>query len=220
MAVINFNVQSVQPNIGRPDPVPEGWYNCVISESEVKPTKDNNGYYLELTFTILDGTYKGQKFWDRLNIQNANQKAQEIAWGTLATIAIAVGINDHIQDSEELHNKPLKAKVKVRKATEDYDASNEVRKYDSINANVQQAPPQTVSAPQTASAPAQPTYQVPQDNVQPWSQNTSPQQPQSAPQQPAPQWPQSAPQQPEQQPAPQSAPQQPGAGLPPWAQGS
>ena len=39
------------------------------------------GSYLNLTFEILDGNYKGRKVWSRLNLDNPNQQAVQIAAG-------------------------------------------------------------------------------------------------------------------------------------------
>lgn len=63
MAMLNFDATNVEQNTA-PEPVPTGWYNVQIVESEEKPTKDfaNTGaMYLELVMQILDGEYAGRK---------------------------------------------------------------------------------------------------------------------------------------------------------------
>ena len=40
---------------------------AVVSESELKPTKTGGGKYLQLTFQIIDGEFKGRLVWARLN---------------------------------------------------------------------------------------------------------------------------------------------------------
>ena len=67
-------------------PLPAGKYLAVIVESEFKPTKSGNGSYLELTFEVIDGEHKGRKLWARLNLDNPNPTAVEIARAELSAI--------------------------------------------------------------------------------------------------------------------------------------
>jgi len=125
--ILNFNAASVSPNTAR-DVLPPGWYNVTITASVEKPTKAADGSYLELEMTILDGPQKGRKLWDRLNLQNRNEKAVEIAYGTLSAICHAVGVIQ-LTDSHQLHGIPLQARVKVRPAEGSYSEANEVSGY-------------------------------------------------------------------------------------------
>jgi hypothetical protein len=74
---INFNANDVPPQTPF-EPVPNGKYRAHIVDSEVKPTKDGRGKYLQLEWEILDGEYKGRKIWDRLNIVNPSETSQKI----------------------------------------------------------------------------------------------------------------------------------------------
>lgn len=243
MAQLNFDATQVAPDTGGGDPVPAGWYNVMIDESEMKPTKTEGGLRLSLRFTILDGQYANRKVFTGLNLKNANPVAQEIAYKQLSAICHAVGIMQ-VQDSQQLHGRPLKIKVKVRAASGDYEASNDITSYKNINEQVDgpvagaaaagapwatapaAAPQQPAWAPQPAAAPVAPAQQFAPQQPAPapaapaW-QPPAAQQPwaQPAAQQPAaapaPQFAQQ-PQAPAPQPAPAAAPQ-PGA-TPPWMQ--
>jgi len=127
MDLQGFDANEVPPAESR-DPVPAGWYKVVIAESEETPTKAQTGSYLELRMEIIEGDHAGRKLFDRLNLNNPNQTAVEIAQRTLSSICRAVGVNAP-RDSSDLHDKPLMAKVKVKPASGDYDASNEVAEY-------------------------------------------------------------------------------------------
>ena len=72
------------------EPVPAGKYLAAIVESEMKPTKSGNGHFLELTFEVGEGPYKGRKLWARLNLDNPNPQAVQIARGELSAICRAV----------------------------------------------------------------------------------------------------------------------------------
>ena len=128
MASLNFDATTVAPDTGVGDPVPPGYYNVLIDESEIKPTKSEGGLRLALRFNIMDGQYAGRKLFAGFNIKNANPVAQEIAFKQLSAVAHAVGVLN-VADSSQLHNIPLKVKVKIKAASGDYDAQNEITMY-------------------------------------------------------------------------------------------
>ena len=121
-----FDARTVEPNAGF-DLIPAGEYEACIVASQMKPTKDGNGQFLELELQILNGQFQNRKLWDRLNLANPSAKAVEIARGTLSAICRALGVLTP-KDSSELHNKPLRVKVTVRKS-EEYGDANEVKAY-------------------------------------------------------------------------------------------
>ena len=127
MATINFNANEVEPNVGM-EAVPAAKYIAVIIESEIKPTKSGNGQFLELTFEIIDGEYKGRKVWARLNIDNPNATAVQIARGELSAICRAVNVMQP-KDSAELHNLPLEITVRCKKRDDSDEITNEIKGY-------------------------------------------------------------------------------------------
>lgn len=205
MAQLNFDARAVAPDVGF-DTVPAGWYNVMADESEIKPTRQGDGAYLQVRFNVLDGQYAGRKLFSRFNIRNSNPTAQEIGFKQLSALAHAVG-HLTIGDSSELHNRPLKVKVKIRKDKEgQYEDQNEITSYKNINEQVDTAvagAPAGFAAPQAGFTPppaqqqqwAPPAQQSapPAQQQQPpaWSPPAQAQQPaqQQAPvQQQAPQW--------------------------------
>jgi hypothetical protein len=129
MAELSFDATQIDPS-QQFEAIPPGKYKVQIVASEMRPTKDGNGQYLWLEQEILEGEYQGRRLWDRLNLANANAQAVEIAQRTLSALCHAVG-ELHVADSEQLHFKPLIATVRVRAARDGYDASNEIRGYES-----------------------------------------------------------------------------------------
>ncbi|CAM0072999.1 single strand DNA binding protein [Vibrio phage K251 g3] len=184
MAGLNFNAQDVAPQQAFENLAP-GWYTVKMVESEMKPTSAGTGSYLECTFEVLaPAQFAGRKLWDRLNLNNPNEKAVEIAYQTLSAMCHATGVMQ-VQDSQQLHNLPMDAKVGLSKPTEQYpEPRNEMKGYRACQGGgMSQAAPQ---------------QQAPQQ--QQWgAQNQAPQQQQAAPQQQAPQQQQQWGQQPAQQ---------------------
>lgn len=205
-----FDANTVAPNTAM-EPLPTGWYNAVIEESEMKPTSAGDGHYLNLKFNVIDGPCVGRKFFDRLNLHNKNPVASEIAYKSLSAICHATGVMQ-IQDTQQLHGRPLQVRLVVKPPSDGYDANNEVKGYRSV-ADGQKAGGASSGSPfpaiQQAAAPfAPPAAQYPQA---------------AAPQQPAQPaaWapPQFAPQQaaPINQPNPNYPPPAQAAGAQQWA---
>lgn len=85
--------------------IPSGEYTAQIVDSDMKPTKKNDGEFLELEYDVMDGEFRGRKLWARLNLKSANAQAQEIANRQFASIREATGVANP-RDSQELHYKP------------------------------------------------------------------------------------------------------------------
>ena len=148
MAQVSFNAAEVSTE-SQFSPVPNGDYPVIITESEMKETQSGDGQYLQLVLEVIDGPYKGRKVWERLNLVNSNQTAVEIAQRSLSQICHAVG-HLQLQDSVELHNKPMMAKIVVRQQ-DGYDDTNEVKEYSAYPGGAP-APAQAASKPAAPSA--------------------------------------------------------------------
>ena len=127
MRLDGFNANDFAPTQTY-EPIPEGSYKAVITESEEKPTKAGTGSYMQLTVEIIDGQHSGRKLIDRLNLNNPNKVAVDIAQRTLSSICRATGVMTPT-DSQELHDKPMMVKVVIRPAQGEYSASNEIKSY-------------------------------------------------------------------------------------------
>jgi hypothetical protein len=170
MAAIGFfDASQVQPG-GSYEVVPAGEYRAILVDSVMENTKSGSGQFLKLTLQIIDGPHAGVTLFDRLNLVNANPKAVEIAQRTLSAICHAVGVLQ-VQDSAQLHNRPLVARVAYKEGGEPdgrggvYGPSNEIKTYKAISqAAPQQAPVQQPAFQQSAAAyqaPTQPAFQQP-----------------------------------------------------------
>jgi hypothetical protein len=230
MSQLNFDARAVAPATGQMDPIPAGWYEAVMDQSEMKPTKDyaNTGnMFLECRFNIASGQYANRKLYTRLNLKNNNPVAAEIAQKELSAICHAVNVL-MVQDSQQLHGIPMKVKVKLRAADGQYEASNEITAFRDMSfvpdavpgataaqRPAQQFTPPPQQQPQFAPPQQQPAFQQPQ--AQNWAGGNAAPQPWQQPQQQAPQAAQ--PQQPPQQyQQPQQPPQQPQFQQPPAQQ--
>lgn len=142
--LFNFNAANVEPQQTAFDPVPAGNYVAVITDSEIKPTR--SGRALKLTFRIVEGQHNGRLIWANLNVENQSAQAQEIAQKQLSALCHAVGVIN-LTDTLQLHDKPVRIRVKVRPAEGEYAASNDVTGYEAVGGG---------GTPVTAAAPARP----------------------------------------------------------------
>lgn len=164
-----FDATQVEPQ-GDFTPVPPGEYKVQIISSEMVETASKNGHMLKLELEIIEGSQAGRKLFDRLNLDNPNQQAVEIAQRALSAICHAVG-KLSVQDSEELHMQPMIAVVKVDPARtsngKEYGPSNSIKTYKAAASGGTQAgggsgfggggsgfkPSQQAGSGQSASAP-------------------------------------------------------------------
>ena len=141
----NFDATQVAP-AGDRTAIPAGEYKASVINSEMKPTKDGKGQFLEIVLEIVDGQHKGRRLWDRLNLVNSNAQAVEIAKSTLSAICHATGIMQP-KDSGQLHNIPMLVRVACRQYNG--DTTNEVKGYKKLStqANVTASSVATEKAP-------------------------------------------------------------------------
>jgi len=166
-----FDATQHDPNISR-GVVPAGPYLCIISATEMKQTKNGDGYYIELVRDIVDGPMKGRKLWQRINWMNPNQQATEIGRREFSNVCHAVG-KLQVMDTAELHHIPHVADVKFVPARGEFGEKNEINQCKAWDGQPLPPPP---GAPAQAAMPwgAQPV-QVAAPAVTPWlGQQTAP----------------------------------------------
>lgn len=133
-----------------------GEYEAMIIESEMKATKDGAGAYVQLKIQLKNGRI----LFERLNIQNKNEKAVEIAYRMLKKICEAVG-KTSIKDTTELHNKRMLVVVEVEKG-QPYEKDgvmkegrdqNRIKAYKPLGGAAEPASGNAASSPAAANVP-------------------------------------------------------------------
>lgn len=94
--------------------LPVGDHLVVAYQSEIKPTKDSGGGYLQYDLRIVEGPNAGATGPKRFNLYNGSQKAVEIAHRELSAMAHACGVFQ-ITDSAQLHDIPFRVRVELQK---------------------------------------------------------------------------------------------------------
>lgn len=158
MPILEIDLTNVETSSGF-DLLPKGKYTAMVVDTVLKPTKAGTGEYLEITLEIVDGNGRGRKVWDRLNIRNANKKAEDISQQQLKALATACGqtITPGF-NTDMLHNVPVTIELDIE-TREGYDPQNRVKNYIASNNQSHQIfAPRTT--PKADVAPTQPTQQV------------------------------------------------------------
>lgn len=164
MALIgHFDATNVAPSEDF-SPIPVGEYLAHIVDSDVKPTKNNTGHYAELEFEVTAGEFKGRKVWARLNLDNPNPKAVEIAQRELSAICHAVGVLQ-VTDTQQLHYKPLVIRVDIEER-DGYGPRNVIKAYKAV-------PGGQGNAPAPASSPGTSTTTSPSSSAPPWARKVA-----------------------------------------------
>ncbi len=92
--------------------VPNDVYRVVVTGSERRKTKKNDGELLALKFTIQQGEYAGQSITTNLNLWHQNTAARNMAKQEYGCMLKAMGIPP-VQDTQQLHNIPVNITVVV-----------------------------------------------------------------------------------------------------------
>lgn len=158
-----FDPSSVPESDRNFDPLPAGVYQVQVTESDIQDIKSGNGQALVLTFEVMGGPFENRKLWDRLNIRHTSEQAQSIAQRALADLFLATNTPPS-RNSEDLHFKPLLAKVVIIPAKDGYAAKNEIKGYKAIAGaaaplSQKAAPAATAAKPSTT--PAKPAGSAP-----------------------------------------------------------
>jgi len=128
------------------DAVPPGRYLCTIEAAQVKETKKGDGAYLEVTLRVLDSPYLNRKLWHRINIMNPSEMCQQIGRATLATLTMAAGFPNTLDESL-LVGRQVIAHVSVRQD------QNVIRKYSGPNVTTETSPAPPPRSPSAATLP-------------------------------------------------------------------
>lgn len=166
MAQIQFNAAQFKPAIVGASSLPisdsNGWAVKIVA-SEIKPTKNNDGGFLELTLEIIEGEHEGDRGAYRINLFHPNEKTVSIAQEQLSAVCYVTRVLS-LSDTTQLHGIPFRAVVGLQKKKSptdpDYTEVKGVKDYEGNNPNPSKVASQSASsaAPQFNSSSAAPQF--------------------------------------------------------------
>lgn len=153
MPSFSFNAAAIEPQAPRQfSPLPAGLYEMIVVKSDIKPTKAGTGHYLELEMQVVEGEHSGRRHWERLNVDNPNKQAEDIAKAALSALCKAIDMSD-ITDTEELHDRPFVAHVEIDRKEPD---RNRITFYSAVASAAPAARPAASPKPAAAGAAKRP----------------------------------------------------------------
>jgi hypothetical protein len=96
----NFDPDSQEGNSW--DLLPADEYLAQIVEASVQPPRNGDGYYVALTWRIIDGPYEGRQVWQRITYLHSSEQAQTIGRKALKDLCIALGVTEHVEERRGL----------------------------------------------------------------------------------------------------------------------
>ncbi len=111
VSLANYKTQITEAKESNRVLVPSGDYIVVCVSTEEKENSKKNGHYIQNEYEIQEGEFAGEKLIDRINFDNPNETARNIAFATLKALGIAIGI-EPLANTEQLIGKRIVAKVK------------------------------------------------------------------------------------------------------------
>lgn len=127
-------------------PLPAGQYEVIITRSDIKTTQRGDGEYIELEMQVTEGQHAGRRHWERLNVNNPNKQAEDIARAALGQLCVATGVND-MTDTEQLHDIPFVVSFEIDRKD---PTRNRIMSYSAASS----AQPKAPAAPARPAAPA------------------------------------------------------------------
>ena len=118
------------------DPLPNGKYVVVLDKAEKKALKNaDNGSRLACEFTITRGEHEHRKLFKSYNLwhtappkEPGKPSAKMVAEWEFAELCKACGKDGPLRNFEDLYHIPVVATVKLRPASNGFEAQNEISK--------------------------------------------------------------------------------------------
>lgn len=136
------------------DLLPEGVYRVMVNATAVKSNRTSDGNHVSVEFDVIDDRYKGRKLWHNFNVNNPNEKAQQIGRAQMKRFLAAIGITSAIDLASQLpalaksktlyvdvvHEPDFRDKTKMQEKIKKFDATREPSTASKAQGQAYQAP--------------------------------------------------------------------------------
>ena len=95
--------------------LPVGEYVAQIVEASIQQPNSGDGYYLALTWKIIEGDSKAGKSGSGSRTLHSSEQAQTIGRKTLKDLCVALDVNEQVDDAEVFLFKPARIRVGIEK---------------------------------------------------------------------------------------------------------
>ena len=93
--------------------LPADEYVAQVVEASVQQPNSGDGFYLTLTWKIVEGAFEGRQVWQNITLMHSNEQAQTIGRKTLKDLCVALDVNEQVNDAKVFLFKPARIKVGI-----------------------------------------------------------------------------------------------------------
>ena len=138
------------------DVLPAGEYVAQVVEASIQQPNSGDGYYLALTWKIIEGAYEGRQVWQRITYQHSSEQAQTIGRKTLKDLCVATEVAEQVDDAEVFLFKPVRIRLGIERDKQGvYPDKNRISRIMSLETKpVETEQPARPAAPATKAAAA------------------------------------------------------------------
>ena len=97
------------------DLLPVGEYVAQVVEASIEKPNSGDGYYLALTWKIVEGDYEGRQVWQRITCLHSSEQAQTIGRKTLKDLCVATGVAEQVDNAEVFLFKPVRIRLGIER---------------------------------------------------------------------------------------------------------
>ena len=97
------------------DVLPPGEYVAHAVEASIQQPHSGDGYYLALTWKIIEGDYEGRQVWQRITYLHSSEQAQTIGRKMLKDLCVATGVAEQVDDAEVFLFKPVRIRLGIER---------------------------------------------------------------------------------------------------------
>ena len=97
------------------DLLPVGEYLAQVVEASIEKPNSGDGYYLALTWKIVEGDYEGRQVWQRITCWHSSEQAQTIGRKTLKDLCVATGVAEQVDNAEVFLFKPVRIRLGIER---------------------------------------------------------------------------------------------------------
>ena len=140
------------------DVLPASEYVAHAVEASIQQPHSGDGYYLALTWKIIEGDYGGRQVWQRITYLHSSEQAQTIGRKMLKDLCVATGVAEQVDNAEVFLFKRVRIRLGIERDKQGvYPDKNRISRILPLEAKPEQPeqpeqPAKPVAATKVASA--------------------------------------------------------------------
>ena len=137
------------------DVLPVGEYVAQIVEASIQQPNSGDGYYLAVTWKIIEGDFEGRQVWQRITYLHSSEQAQTIGRKMLKDLCLSTDVAEQVHDAEVFLFKPVRLRLGIEKDKQGvYPDKNRVSRIMPLETKPAEPDPTKPAIPATKAAAA------------------------------------------------------------------